>query len=144
MGHGQDLDRQHDRDAVGAEGRDIVLSFNPWMFTGAEDLVGRFFGELAAALGKREGKLRDVAAHVTRYAGALAGIAGFVPGVGGTAASLLRAANNVATAAGEGPTLDERRGELVDALNELDGRIIVFLDDLDRLTDAEIREIVRL
>lgn len=48
------------------------------------------------------------------------------------------------SAAGEGPTLDDRKGELVEALQEFDGRIVVFLDDLDRLTDDEIREIVRL
>ena len=39
-----------------------VLRFNPWLFSSADDLVARFFGELSAQLGQdRFGKWKDVA-----------------------------------------------------------------------------------
>ena len=122
---------------IGDDDDSVVVHFNPWMFSGAEDLVGRFFGELAATLGKQEGKLRNVASRVAGYAGALSGIAGFVPAVGGTAASALAATQQVMSVVGEGPALENRREELVEALLDLDGRIVAFLDDLDRLTDHD-------
>jgi predicted KAP-like P-loop ATPase len=129
---------------IDADEASVVVHFNPWMFSGAEDLVGRFFGELAATLGKQEGKLRNVASRVAGYAGALSGIAGFIPAVGGTAASALAATQQMMSVVGEGPALENRRDELVEALLDLDGRIVAFLDDLDRLTDDELREVVRL
>lgn len=129
---------------IEADDTTVLVRFNPWMFSGAHDLVGSFFSELAAKLGKEEGTLRKVGSKVAGYAGALSTVAGFIPAVGGTASSLLAAAQQVMSVAGEGPTLDDRKRELVEALRELDGQIVVFLDDLDRLTDAEIREIVRL
>lgn len=121
-----------------------VVRFNPWLFSGTHDLVGRFFGELAATLGQGDSRLKKVASKVARYAGGLADVASFVPVVGGPTAAVLTAAQPVLAAAGEGPTLEDRRRELAEALEEFDGRIVVFLDDLDRLTDDEIREIVRL
>lgn len=122
----------------------LAVRFNPWVFSGTEDLIGRFFGELMNRLGKNPGPLRNIASRLGSYAGALSGGAGLIPGVGSTASTLLRSAEQVASLAGQGKTLEERRDALVEALAEFDGRIVVFLDDLDRLTDTEIREIVRL
>ena len=73
---------------IGADENNVLVRFNPWTFSGADDLVGRFFRELAATLGKEEGALGKVAGH----AGALSTVAGFIPGVGGTAASVVAAA----------------------------------------------------
>jgi hypothetical protein len=56
----------------------------------------------------------------------------------------LKGAEHVASLAGQGKTLRELREAVVEALMGFEGRIVVFLDDLDRLTDSEIREIVRL
>ncbi len=51
-------------EAIEIDEDSVVVRFNPWMFSGAEDLIGRFFGELAATLGKREAKFRTVAKRV--------------------------------------------------------------------------------
>ena len=122
----------------------LPVRFNPWVFSGTEDLIGRFFRELANRLGKHEGPLRKVASRLGSYAGVLSGSAGLIPGVGSTASTLLKGAEQVASLAGQGRTMEEQRDGLIEALGEFDGRIVVFLDDLDRLADAEIREIVRL
>jgi len=124
--------------------RVVVFSFNPWLFSGAEDLVGHFFGELAAALGKGEGQLQQLAAKMARYAGALSSVASLAPAVGSQISAVLKGVGQLAATNSEDPSLQQRRGELLDALQGFDGRIVVFLDDIDRLLDEEIREIVRL
>ncbi|HXE45005.1 MAG TPA: P-loop NTPase fold protein [Conexibacter sp.] len=130
---------------VEAEDGVIVVPFSPWMFSGHDDLVARFFAELTATLGKRPGKLREVAEHISRYAGAVAGVARFIPLAGETAGTALDAAGKLASAAaGSTPTLDDLYDRLADALRQLDPRILVFIDDIDRLTDQEIRDVVRL
>jgi len=124
--------------------RATFFSFNPWLFSGAEDLVGRFFAELAAALGKREGRLQQVARKLAKYAGALSEATKLAPPVGAQVSAVLKGLERLAVASGEAPSLQDRQGELASALREFDGRIVVLLDDIDRLLDEEIREIVRL
>ena len=122
----------------------IVVTFNPWLFSGAEDLVGTFLSQLAATLRRDGGATRAVANKIARYAGALGGLAAFAPVVGDAAASALKIAQQAAAAASEAPPLYEQRAELVAELQKLDMRIVVFVDDVDRLTDDEIRDVVRL
>src|SRR5215212_10164968 len=40
--------------------RHAAVRFNPWIFSGAEDLIGRFFAEMMKQLGKEPGPLRAV------------------------------------------------------------------------------------
>ena len=122
----------------------VTLTFNPWLVSGVEDVVGRFLGELAAVLGRQDGKLQQVAGKVARYAGALSSVASVAPAIGPQLAAAIRGLGQLAAASGEIPSLHERRAELVEALEGFEGRIVVFLDDIDRLVDEEIREIVRL
>src|SRR5215212_4795143 len=44
----------------------IILDFNPWMFSGAEQLVERFFTELSAQL-KLRPRFADVAKNIAEY-----------------------------------------------------------------------------
>lgn len=121
----------------------LVVRFNPWMFCGAENLVGRFFGELATVLGRRDRKLKEVAKRVTGYASALAAPANLIPVLGPGVALALSTGGQL-TGLGSPVTLDEEYRDLARALARLRRRIVVFLDDLDRLADDDIREIVRL
>jgi hypothetical protein len=123
----------------------VVMHFNPWTFFGADDLIFRFFVELSKTLGQRDGRLRAVAERLAGYAGALSGVVKAVPGIGGAGELLLNTFQQLTNAAsGDGPTLDDQRELLVEALKAYEGRIVVFLDDIDRLTDDEIRAVVRL
>lgn len=126
-------------------GQDAVsLWFNPWMFSSAEELVSRFFAEVAAQLeGYQDEEVRDLASRVASYGKALAPLAQIlVPGAG----SLLSAgADALAGTAGQKPVSARQRYEdLAAALSEIQRRVVVYVDDIDRLRDDEIREVMRL
>ena len=117
-----------------------VLHFNPWLFGSAADLVTLFFRELSAQLG--EGK----ADHLKEVANALVGLgqtlAPLSPATGTTWVAGL-AAGLVGRWA-KPPSLRERRDRLRKALKKTDSRIVVLIDDIDRLEPNEIRDLIRL
>lgn len=126
--------------------RRTVLTFNPWMFSGSDQLIHAFFEQLAAQLRLRGRSERQLADRLMDYGQAVAPLL-FVPVAG---VWLARAG---AVAAGTGKLLKSRkkldpitvqRDKIEQALRALPEPLIVVLDDIDRLTPAEIRDIVRL
>lgn len=121
-----------------------LLQFNPWMFSGAEQLVDSFFIELSAQLKMQPG-LGDVGQAIEEYGEAFAGL-GWLPFVG----AWLERVRLIGKATGklmqrhkEGAA--SKRRKVYAALNgEGVPPILVTLDDIDRLTTAEIREVFKL
>lgn len=120
-----------------------VLEFNPWMFSGAEQLVGAFFVELSAQLKVRPG-LAEIGRLLEDYGEAFSGL-GWLPLVG-TWIERVRVATKVLSRLlqrrKEG--IADRRCKVQKALATLDKPIVVVLDDIDRLTTAEIRDVFKL
>jgi energy-coupling factor transporter ATP-binding protein EcfA2 len=121
-----------------------VLDFNPWMFSGTEQLVESFFAEMAAQLRLKGGKFEGIANGLDAYSELLTPLT-LLPFVGawfdrfrGATGSIKRfqekRKEGVAT----------RRARLISALDKLDVPIVVVIDDIDRLTTAEIREMFKL
>ncbi len=137
---------------VVTERSDIVaLQFNPWLFSGADQLVGRFLDELAAQLrlaskdGARQ-QLARASERLSRYAEALDPLS-WVPFLGPWAArvsSAGRVLRWVKKARSEQPSAEGQRESVRDALRNIDGRVLVVIDDLDRIEAAQIRDMVRL
>jgi len=126
-----------------------LIEFNPWLFSGAEELAGAFLGELAAQLRDLESRgdrARRVAAEVAdsvgQYATALSALR-FIPGVGPVQDSIEAAAKQGAAVLRGETSLAAQRSAALAALRNLDGRIIVLVDDIDRLTRTEIRDLFR-
>ncbi len=127
-----------------------VLDFNPWMFSGAEQLVDSFFRELAAQLKVKKGRLEGIASQVEAYGDLLSPIGdaltilGVLPfgGMIGRARNAAGALRNLQERRKRSVT--EQRKLLSDKLAELDRPIVVVLDDIDRLLTSEIRDIFRL
>ncbi len=117
-----------------------ILRFNPWLFSRADDLMTRFFSEVGAQLGQREYQgLKRVA---DAFAGLVESIAPLTPAPGANlVARLWRCITNSAT---RPPSLFERRLQLTSALEASGSRIVVLIDDIDRLEAGEIREVMRL
>lgn len=120
-----------------------VLDFNPWMFSGAEQLVDSFFVELAAQLKARPG-LAQVGNDLAEYGEMFSGMA-WLPVVGPWIQLFGGAAKVVGTVIKrrkEG--IGGRQDKLKKTLAGLAKPIIVILDDIDRLSGSEIRDVFKL
>jgi predicted KAP-like P-loop ATPase len=120
-----------------------LIDFNPWMFSGAEQLVDRFFTELGEELKLRPG-LEHIGNQIEEY-GELFGGLGWLPFVGPWI-ERGRALSKLARKVIERRRKPSRpmRERLTNALAALEHPLVVVLDDVDRLSSAEIREIFKL
>jgi predicted KAP-like P-loop ATPase len=125
----------HYTSELGEDTRPYVVRFNPWWFSGSEDLVARFFDALEVGLGRiRSLRVRRAASKLRRFADRIESVP--VP-YGEYAAFGLR------LLAGKN-TLDGVKVELETALRKLERRVLVVIDDVDRLSNSEIRQMFKL
>lgn len=122
-----------EEEEIPEEEQPIMMRFSPWWFSGREDLTRLFFGQLRARLGDKDyGELKSHLAD-------LADIASKVPGLPG------RKAGEFITDKLRGePDLDALKEKVDSVLRERGKKIIVFIDDVDRLAPAEIRNLFRM
>lgn len=115
--------------------RPIIVRFNPWWFSGHEDLVRRFFDQLQAALSRwRMGrklrkliaKLAEVVAQENR---------GFLGSAGRMVAELANA---------EHKDVFELKDKIANLLRKKGKQILVIIDDIDRLIPEEIGQLFRI
>lgn len=122
-----------------------VIDFNPWMFSGSQQLVDSFFREVSAELRiKDEKKFGKIADNLNEYGDILSPIA-MIPFIGAwwdrsfksfrTIHKLWKDRKNGARSV---------RQKVSEALRELEQPVIVVIDDIDRLTTEEIRDIFKL
>jgi len=120
-----------------------ILDYNPWLFSGAEQLVQSFFIELASQLKLHPG-LGEIGKSVEAYGEAIAGM-GWLPLVGPwieRARVLTKTIGQMLQRRKEG--IGGRRDKLRKSLDGLQQPVIVVVDDIDRLTTAEIRDVFKL
>ncbi|MFT3686408.1 MAG: P-loop NTPase fold protein [Phycisphaerales bacterium] len=131
-----------------------VQWFNPWRIGGGDELLFEFFHTLAAA-GKAalQSRPEQVVAAIAKYARVLSPL--------GAASAL--AANAIAPGAGAAvdgakvvdgaaqwaelfshPPLEKQRERLIAALKKSGKPLVVFVDDIDRLTADECADVFRL
>lgn len=120
-----------------------VLHFNPWMFSGTEQLVESFFSELSAQLKLKPG-LAEIGRGLEEYGDIFSSLT-WLPLVGSWiehGQDLAKLIGGILLRKKEG--VASQRAKVDKALRELSLPIIVVLDDIDRLTTAEIRDVFRL
>jgi predicted KAP-like P-loop ATPase len=115
--------------------RPLIVRFNPWWFSGYEDLVRCFFDQMQAALRKPGGPNSIVRRQIADFAELVS--AAPVPYAG--AAKLVAA---IIRPKPKEPTELKERIEC--ALRLYARRILVVIDDIDRLTAEEIRTVFRV
>jgi KAP family P-loop domain len=120
-----------------------ILDFNPWMFSGAEQLVESFFVELASQLRILPG-LAGVGKDIEEYGEVFSGAA-WLPFIG----PWIEHGSDVAKGIGQilqhrKEGIGKRRKKLKEALSKLEKPIVVVIDDIDRLSTSEIRDIFKL
>lgn len=146
----------------------VVVWFNPWLFSGTNDLVEQFFSEIAAQIVENQPsneKGKQVAGTISNWLRRLQGVAqtggtaiaqakGVAAPVAaaigaaasmtiGAAADRLQAVQQEVPAPALQGSLRKQRKQLEDLLVAFGKRIVVIVDDIDRLHPNEVREIVR-
>lgn len=147
----------------------LIIEFNPWQWSGQNQLAEAFFQEIGLVLGRSDGsedgkrraaKWRTYGTYLTLGASLAKSLKTILPILGlpgsGIADMLAKGMEQSATVAHEGSkgveaqgivqqqTLAEIKKELSDSLKELERPILVVLDDIDRLTPEEIRLLFQL
>ena len=120
-----------------------ILDFNPWMFSGAEQLVESFFVELSAQLKVRP-DFSELGSKLNDYGEIFSGMS-WLPLVGpwmdrGRVAKNILA--KILQRRKEG--VGGRRLKVENALAAVDKPLVVVVDDIDRLTTSEIRDIFKV
>lgn len=120
------------------------IEFNPWMFSRSDDLLNRFFIEISAQLKVDGSDMLQIAADLAEYGKLFAPISE-LPVVGDlprAALGTLEAWKNLQEKR-QGGVLG-KRDKLVKLLSEINLPIVVVIDDIDRLSSEEIREVFKL
>ena len=137
--------------------RPVVIDFRPWLVGQRDALLSEFFGQLAAKLEPVEAehggssladaKCRHAALKALKsYADGLnilGDVLAVIPGAG----MLGKAAKAVAKPFSKGPAKESLvvvKARLDEALQGLSRRIVVTIDDVDRLEPQEVIEVLRL
>ncbi len=133
---------EHFTRADAGDDEPIIVRFNPWWFSGREDLLRRFFKEFESAVLKA--RVRDTKVQKALLGG-LEKLGDAVSGV--PSAWIATAGKGVAALARLGqapPDVAELRAPILKALGENVLRVIVLVDDIDRLLPSEMVDVFRL
>lgn len=130
--------------------RPVLVHFNPWRYAGTERLFANFFAALARAIGATDKieTLRKAAEKMRQTSAALGALKVIAPIggglIGGLGSLAMSGAENVdALIEGLG-TLDALHDDLAAELERAKVRLFVVIDDIDRLSPAEILQTFQL
>jgi KAP-like P-loop domain-containing protein len=127
----------------------ILISFNPWIVGNLSSILESFFLEFAAAIGGKKSNnsiAMNTAKRILKLAKFLQPIK-LIPGVepwGTLVESTLTQVGESTSAFASDVSLEEKKREVEDSLQELNRPIVVIIDDIDRLQPEEARIIFQL
>lgn len=128
-----------------SEPTNLCFHFQPWLVPDSAELATAFINDLAITLGSRFGtEVEDSAEEYRKAVAELAPLAGaaadfITPGVGAVLSNTLNYLGHPQAAA----TLDGKKRRLERALSNIAPRkVIVVIDDLDRLLPSEAAEMI--
>lgn len=124
----------------------IIIRFSPWNYSDKNNLISLFFYELKNKLGVAKGEENKgkIGKAISQYSDIIDALPS-IPVAGTAIAHILK---TIFKAAGsklmKTPSLDEAKEKLCKALEDFNHKIIVFIDDIDRLTTPQIKDIFQL
>lgn len=117
----------------------IVVNFNPWLFSGETQLLLSFFQVLAASLDKKlKSKKEQLGEMLRDYAGSLGMLGTFVG---------LPNGKEIFGAVGKklsGKSVDDYKATISKTLADSGKKVLVVIDDIDRLSIEEVQTIFKL
>ncbi|MGH2459691.1 MAG: KAP family NTPase [Chloroflexota bacterium] len=115
--------------------RPIVVRFNPWWYSGRDDLAGPFFRQLLGTINHSALARTDLIKKIGDFVEAVGEVPGPLGGFGkATAKGIRLSVKDVA----------QLKDSVISDLRRQNRRILIIIDDIDRLTDDEVRQLFRL
>ncbi|MDY6895310.1 MAG: P-loop NTPase fold protein [Thermotogota bacterium] len=127
----------------------FIIKFNPWNFSDQNQLVQQFFKELSLVLCRKDsaGRHIKIGRAIQKYSRFFEPL-DYVPTVSfiGKLAKGLKGVGQATEQAGKDglKNLGALKNEIDTLLRKLDTKIIIVIDDIDRLNNTEIRQIFQL
>lgn len=127
----------------------FIIKFNPWNFSDQNQLIQQFFNELSLVLCRDDsaGRHVKIGRTIQKYARFFEPF-DYVPTVSfiGKIAKALKGVGKATEKAGKesSKNLSAVKSELNILLRDIDTKIIIVIDDIDRLNNTEIRQIFQL
>ncbi len=123
----------------------IVLRYNPWLCSDPKQLITQFFKQLASAIKIKKPAADTVCDLVDQYADVF-DAANFIPGAGKAIAAVGKAFTKEARKRinQKNNDLQGQKDEIIQKMKEEHLRIIVSIDDIDRLSEEEIIAVFQL
>lgn len=132
---------QHELENGSDEERPVVVPFNPWWFSGQEQLAKAFLGQMQAVLPEKYKQFRAFGEKLAEFSGAL-GVVGDVVGTVTGQRWLGGLIRGGAKSAGRSPKdVPALKQALSDLLLKQKKRVLVVIDDTDRLAPDEVRQL---
>lgn len=136
-------------ETISAQSEPFILKFNPWYFSDQNQLIQQFFNELSLVLCRDDsaGKHEKIGRAIQKYSRFFEPFS-YVPTLSiiGETAKAVKGVGIAAEKAGEeaSKNLSVVKSELNSLLKAIDNKLIIVIDDVDRLNNTEIRQIFQL
>lgn len=115
----------------------IVVRFSPWNYSSQNDLISLFFNELCASVLRQPiGEGEKIIRAIIEYLDVL----DEVPVLN----KYSKFINKIIKKTKSIPSLENTKGALTEALKNLKKKILVVIDDVDRLNDSQVKDIFQL
>ncbi len=124
----------------------MIVRFAPWNYSSQDNLISQFFSSLMVRIenGEKSDLKKKVGKALQDYSGVF-DVASLVPLVGVALAPILKTTAHVGgDVLNKSVDLNSSRESLEKALSELNQKIIVLIDDIDRLSNSQIRDVFQL
>ncbi len=119
----------------------VPVRFNPWLYQDDKQLLMAFFETLAEAIDQNLTSSKEQLGNVLRVlGGALSTVSVALGPMSGAPGSALQAVGGVLSS----DDVKKKRERLEHALAEAGKRIVVLIDDIDRLDNSEIAMVFKL
>ncbi len=120
----------------------VIVPFNPWWFSGREDLVRAFFLTVSAAL--EAAKYPTPISEAFKKLGQVAARLPIPTGLGPTTQDVAKWGEVVQQLLGDPQELAKQKESVGELLRKQDQRLVITIDDIDRLSSDEIIDLFRV
>jgi len=128
----------------------VIVLFNPWNFTSCDQLINQFFKTILVELNCKDtiGYQSKIGQALMKYSSVLE-LTEYIPVVGKYLKVLSQVANGAGAQLSENAEAQDNniallKKKVIEALSEYPGKIVIVIDDIDRLPNEQIRLIFQL